>query len=138
MLNLDGANGHPQTLAGFNPAKWLQITIRRLGRAQDWSGRRGDKNCIPARTQNSEASVVQSMLVVSPVPSSKFLLVFASSPCFRAQSEHMTEFFFFCLVGGGVQLGPLGTAATDWPIVPDDRSLEHSKTVFCLEISSPL
>jgi hypothetical protein len=22
------------------------------------------------------------------------------------------------LVGGGVQLGPLGTAATDWPIVP--------------------
>jgi hypothetical protein len=22
------------------------------------------------------------------------------------------------LVGGGVELGPLGTAATDWPIVP--------------------
>jgi hypothetical protein len=27
-------------------------------------------------------------------------------------------FLFFCLVGGGVQLGSLGTAATDWPIVP--------------------
>jgi hypothetical protein len=26
--------------------------------------------------------------------------------------------FSFRLVGGGVQLGPLGTAATDWPIVP--------------------
>jgi hypothetical protein len=24
----------------------------------------------------------------------------------------------FCLVGGGVQLCPLGMAATDWPIVP--------------------
>jgi hypothetical protein len=27
-------------------------------------------------------------------------------------------FFFNRIVGGGVQLGPLGTAATDWPIVP--------------------
>jgi hypothetical protein len=27
-------------------------------------------------------------------------------------------FFLIPLVGGGVQLGPLGTAATDWPIVP--------------------
>jgi hypothetical protein len=26
-------------------------------------------------------------------------------------------FFLIRLVGGGVQLGPLGTAATDWPIV---------------------
>jgi hypothetical protein len=26
--------------------------------------------------------------------------------------------FFNSLSGGGVQLGPLGTAATDWPIVP--------------------
>jgi hypothetical protein len=26
---------------------------------------------------------------------------------------------FICIVGGGVQLGPLGTAATDWPIGPD-------------------
>jgi hypothetical protein len=25
--------------------------------------------------------------------------------------------FLIRLVGGGVQLGPLGTAATDWPIV---------------------
>jgi hypothetical protein len=23
----------------------------------------------------------------------------------------------FCIVGGGVQLGPLGTSATEWPIV---------------------
>jgi hypothetical protein len=28
------------------------------------------------------------------------------------------QYFFYLLVGGGVQLGPLGTAATDWPIVP--------------------
>jgi hypothetical protein len=27
-------------------------------------------------------------------------------------------FFLIRLVGGGVQLGPLGTVATDWPIVP--------------------
>jgi hypothetical protein len=26
-------------------------------------------------------------------------------------------FFFFCIVGGGVQLGPLGAAATNRPIV---------------------
>jgi hypothetical protein len=26
--------------------------------------------------------------------------------------------FLIRLVGGGVQLGPLGTAVTDWPIVP--------------------
>jgi hypothetical protein len=32
-------------------------------------------------------------------------------------------FFLNSLSGGGVQLGPLGTAATDWPIVAayDDR-----------------
>jgi hypothetical protein len=28
-----------------------------------------------------------------------------------------TFFFLIRLVAGGVQLGPLGTAATDWPIV---------------------
>jgi hypothetical protein len=27
-------------------------------------------------------------------------------------------FFLICLLGGGVQLGSLGTVATDWPIVP--------------------
>jgi hypothetical protein len=27
-------------------------------------------------------------------------------------------FFSIRLVGGGVQLGPLSTAATDWPLVP--------------------
>jgi hypothetical protein len=26
--------------------------------------------------------------------------------------------FFFRIVGGGVQMGPLGTSATEWPIVP--------------------
>jgi hypothetical protein len=31
----------------------------------------------------------------------------------------MKHFFLIRLVGGGVQLGPLGMAATDWPIVPD-------------------
>jgi hypothetical protein len=36
------------------------------------------------------------------------------------------------LVGGGVHLGPLGTAATDWPIVPapgdyDDREFGGMK-----------
>jgi hypothetical protein len=30
-------------------------------------------------------------------------------------SQH---FFLIRLVWGGVQLGPLGTAATDWPVVP--------------------
>jgi hypothetical protein len=32
--------------------------------------------------------------------------------------EVITMRIEFHLVGGGVQLGPLGTAATDWPIVP--------------------
>jgi hypothetical protein len=32
-------------------------------------------------------------------------------------SPHTSIFFLIHLVGGGVQLGPLGTAATDWPIV---------------------
>jgi hypothetical protein len=27
-------------------------------------------------------------------------------------------FFFIGILGGGVQLGPLGTSATNWPIVP--------------------
>jgi hypothetical protein len=30
-----------------------------------------------------------------------------------------SEFFcLMCIVGGGVQMDPLGTAATEWPIVP--------------------
>jgi hypothetical protein len=29
----------------------------------------------------------------------------------------LCEYSVIRLVGGGVQLGPLGTAATDWPIV---------------------
>jgi hypothetical protein len=28
------------------------------------------------------------------------------------------SFFLIRIVGNGVQLGPLGTSATDWPIVP--------------------
>jgi hypothetical protein len=31
---------------------------------------------------------------------------------------HLNIFLTFRIVGGGVQLGPLGTAATDWPNVP--------------------
>jgi hypothetical protein len=36
-----------------------------------------------------------------------------------SSSKHVINYFFFliCLVGGGVQLGPLGAAATDWPII---------------------
>jgi hypothetical protein len=30
----------------------------------------------------------------------------------------MFRLVVICLVAGGVQLGPLGMAATDWPIVP--------------------
>jgi hypothetical protein len=30
----------------------------------------------------------------------------------------INSFFLIGIVGGGVQLGPLGTAATNWPIVP--------------------
>jgi hypothetical protein len=30
----------------------------------------------------------------------------------------LRTFFLIHLVGGAVQLGPLGMAATDWPIVP--------------------
>jgi hypothetical protein len=36
-------------------------------------------------------------------------------------SNLMTDYFisvFFCIVGGGVQSGPLGTAVTNRPIVP--------------------
>jgi hypothetical protein len=33
-------------------------------------------------------------------------------------SFYFLNFFIIRLVGGGVQLGPLGTEATDWPIVP--------------------
>jgi hypothetical protein len=47
----------------------------------------------------------------------------------------MTPFFFFSIriVGGGVQLGSLGTAATDWHIVPapgdyDDGEFDGMKT----------
>jgi hypothetical protein len=38
---------------------------------------------------------------------------------FQRRRPQVPFFFFFLiiLVGAGVQLGPLGTAATDWPIV---------------------
>jgi hypothetical protein len=48
--------------------------------------------------------------------------------------KHGDIFFFFSsLNGGGVQLGPLSTAATDWPIVPalgdyDDGEFGGMKT----------
>jgi hypothetical protein len=36
----------------------------------------------------------------------------------RANAACRRRFFFLNrLVGGGVQLGPLGAAATDWPII---------------------
>jgi hypothetical protein len=42
-----------------------------------------------------------------------FMLIYVSKrPC------HSSSVFFNRLVGGGVQFGPLGTAATDWLIVP--------------------
>jgi hypothetical protein len=30
----------------------------------------------------------------------------------------MIKFFLIRIVGGGVQMGPLGTSATEWSIVP--------------------
>jgi hypothetical protein len=50
-------------------------------------------------------------------------------------------FFFFGVVGGGVQLGPLGTAATNRPIVPapgnyDDGEIGGTKSVPVVKISS--
>jgi hypothetical protein len=39
--------------------------------------------------------------------------LWAFTACYR---DSLTLLYF--LVGGGVQLGPLSTAATDWPIVP--------------------
>jgi hypothetical protein len=38
-------------------------------------------------------------------------------------------FFFFWHTGGGVQLGPLGTAATDWPILPAPGDYDDGE--FC-------
>jgi hypothetical protein len=38
-------------------------------------------------------------------------------------------FFLIRLVGGGVQLGPLGMAATDWPIVPAQGDYDHGEFV---------
>jgi hypothetical protein len=40
----------------------------------------------------------------------------ASTACYRDSLKNY--FFLICIVGGGVQLGPLGTAATNRPIVP--------------------
>jgi hypothetical protein len=38
---------------------------------------------------------------------------------YSSRQLHRIQYFFLIrLVGGGVQLGPLGTAATDWPTVP--------------------
>jgi hypothetical protein len=37
--------------------------------------------------------------------------------------------FLIRLVGYGVQLGPLGTAATDWPIVPDPGDYDDGEFV---------
>jgi hypothetical protein len=44
----------------------------------------------------------------------------------------LTRFFLIRIVRGGVQMGPLGTSATEWPIVPapddyDDREFGGMK-----------
>jgi hypothetical protein len=38
--------------------------------------------------------------------------------CLEGESETTTNFFLIRMVGGGVQLGPLGTSASNWPTVP--------------------
>jgi hypothetical protein len=45
----------------------------------------------------------------------------------RDVKRNSFSFFLIRLVGSGVQLGPLGTAATDWPIVtyPGDYDEEE-------------
>jgi hypothetical protein len=35
-----------------------------------------------------------------------------------SESSATVSIFLISMVGGGVQLAPLGTAATNWPIVP--------------------
>jgi hypothetical protein len=49
----------------------------------------------------------------------------SAKPWFLGHLTHnlIPIFFLICLVGGGVQLGPLGTAATDWPLVACPRWL---------------
>jgi hypothetical protein len=36
-------------------------------------------------------------------------------------------FFFICIMGGGVQLGPLGTVATNRPIVPAPGDYDYGE-----------
>jgi hypothetical protein len=48
-------------------------------------------------------------------------------------------FFLICIVGGGVQMGPLGSSATEWPIVPapgdyDDGELVGRRLVGKTEV----
>jgi hypothetical protein len=42
-------------------------------------------------------------------------------PCTKA------NFFLITIVGGGVQLGPLSTSATNWPIVPAPGGYEDGE-----------
>jgi hypothetical protein len=39
----------------------------------------------------------------------------------------LTIFFLIRILGGGIKLGPLGTVATDWPIVPDPGNYDDGE-----------
>jgi hypothetical protein len=41
--------------------------------------------------------------------------------------QRRDSIFFNSLVGGGIQLGPLGTVVTDWPIVPAPGDYEYGE-----------
>jgi hypothetical protein len=44
-----------------------------------------------------------------------------------SQRSDPKRFFWFRMVEGGVQLGPLGTSATNWPIVPAPGDYEDGE-----------
>jgi hypothetical protein len=46
--------------------------------------------------------------------------------CYKQDSWNK-EFFLICIVGCGVQTGPLGTSATYWPIVPAPGDCEDGE-----------
>jgi hypothetical protein len=41
--------------------------------------------------------------------------------------ESTSKFFLIRIVGGGVQMGPLGTSATEWPTVPAPGDYDHGE-----------
>jgi hypothetical protein len=48
----------------------------------------------------------------------------------RKDSNVENAFLFFqsCIVGSGVQMGPLGTSVTEWPIVPAPGDYDDGET----------